>query len=114
MPGGPPDGLRIEHRVAGADANPHLVLASVLGAALMGVEDGLAPPPPITGNAYEQDLPRLAPSWGDAVARLASPILARTLDPLLLDTYAHTKRHEMARVGGLDAAAREALYRDAV
>ena len=48
------------------------------------------------------------------MARLASPILARTLDPLLLDTYAHTKRHEMARVGGLDAAAREALYRDAV
>ena len=114
VPGGPPEALRIEHRVAGADANPHLLLAAILGAALLGVEDGLEPPPPVAGNAYERDLPGLAPDWASAVERLASPLMARVLDPLLIDTFAFTKRHEMARTRGLDAAALETIYRDAV
>lgn len=114
LPAGPPEACRMEHRVAGADANPHLLLAAILGAALLGVEDGLEPPPPVTGNAYAQDLPRLAPDWARAVDRLASPLMARLLDPLLLEVLAHTKRHEMRRVARLDAAALEGLYRDAV
>ena len=32
IPGGAPGARRIEHRVAGADANPYLVMAAVLGA----------------------------------------------------------------------------------
>ena len=114
VPAGPPASRRIEHRVAGADANPHLVLAAILGAALLGVEDALEPPPPVTGNAYAQDLPRLAPGWAEAVDRLASPLVGRILDPLLVETFACTKRHEMARTRDLDAAGREALYRDVV
>ncbi|BFM49182.1 glutamine synthetase family protein [Marinomonas sp. THO17] len=43
---------RIEHRVAGADANPYLVLAAVLGAALHGIEKKMSPPAPIEGDAY--------------------------------------------------------------
>jgi glutamine synthetase len=31
---------RIEHRVAGGDVNPYLMLAAILGAALTGLEDG--------------------------------------------------------------------------
>ena len=114
VPGGGPASLRLEHRVAGADANPHLLLAAILGAALIGVEDDLEPPPPVTGNAYDLDLPRLAPSWAEAVERLGSPLMRRVLDPLLLETFAHTKRHEMAVTRGIDAAALESLYRDAV
>ena len=114
LPGGPPEAVRIEHRVAGADANPHLLLAAILGAAALGVEDGLDPPPATTGDAYAQDLPGLAPSWEEAVERLASPAMARILDPLLLDAFACTKRHEMGRVRGMDAPALDALYRDAV
>ena len=114
VPGGPPGSLRIEHRVAGADANPHLVLAAILGAALMGVEDALEPPAPVTGNAHAQDLPRLAPDWAAAVDRLGSGPVARILDSLLVRTFAHTKRHEMRALAGLDAAALEGLYRDAV
>ena len=34
---------RVEHRVAGADASPHLVVAAVLAGALHGISNGLAP-----------------------------------------------------------------------
>ena len=40
IPGGSNAARRVEHRVAGADANPYLVLAAVLGAALEGIETG--------------------------------------------------------------------------
>ncbi|GGN16426.1 MULTISPECIES: glutamine synthetase family protein [Marinomonas] len=43
---------RIEHRVAGADSNPYLVLAAILGAALHGIETKMLPPQPIEGDAY--------------------------------------------------------------
>lgn len=115
LPGGPPEAARLEHRAAGADANPHLLLAAILGAALMGVEDALEPPPPVEGNAYaREDLPRLAPGWAEAVERLGSPLMARVLDPFLLEILAVTKRHEVARFGGAAAATLEAVYRDAV
>ena len=45
---------RIENRIAGADANPYLVIAASLAAGLYGVAEGLTPPPPIVGNGYEQ------------------------------------------------------------
>jgi hypothetical protein len=47
--------------------NPYLMLAAVLGAALIGIEDGLTPPPPITGNAYALDLPQVPANWADAI-----------------------------------------------
>src|SRR5262249_30020903 len=58
IPGGSPKARRIEHRVAGADANPYLVLASILGGALLGIERQLQPAGPITGDAYAIDLPQ--------------------------------------------------------
>jgi glutamine synthetase len=114
LPAGGPEAARIEHRVAGADANPHLLLATILGSALMGVEDGLEPPPETVGDAYGQDLPRLAVDWEQAVDRLSSPAMARILDPLLVTAFAAAKRQEMRRTEGLDRAALEAIYRDAV
>ncbi|KGJ04775.1 glutamate--putrescine ligase [Paracoccus halophilus] len=67
IPGGSPKSRRIEHRVAGADANPYLVLASILGGALLGIEDEWEPPPAITGDAYAQDLETLPPDWASAI-----------------------------------------------
>ena len=48
-----PDANRLEHRIAGADANPYLVLAGVLAGMLHGIENKLVPPPAVEGNAYE-------------------------------------------------------------
>lgn len=45
---------RIEHRIAGADANPYLVTAAVLAGMLHGLENPGDPGPPIVGNAYDQ------------------------------------------------------------
>ncbi|MFG1489662.1 glutamine synthetase, partial [Oceanospirillum sp. HFRX-1_2] len=52
VPESEPVARRIEHRVSGADANPYLVLASVLAGALYGIENKLQPPSPIEGDAY--------------------------------------------------------------
>lgn len=114
LPAGGPEATRIEHRVAGADANPHLLLAAILGAGLVGLEDGLDPPPETRGDAYALELPGLAASWREAVERLGSPLMARILDPLLVSAFTAAKRQEMERIHGLDREALEAIYRDAV
>lgn len=46
---------RVECRIGAADANPYLVLAAVLASGLYGVEYGLEPSAPVTGNAYDFD-----------------------------------------------------------
>lgn len=45
---------RVEHRLAGADANPYLVMAWVLAGIHRGLERSLEPLPPVQGNAYHQ------------------------------------------------------------
>lgn len=99
VPGGAPAARRIEHRVAGGDINPYLMLASVLGAALIGIEDEMDPPAPITGNAYDIDgLPQLAPDWPAAITAFeCDPLIARILPPDLIRFMAMTKRQEIRR-----------------
>jgi len=58
---------RIEHRVAGADANAYLVVAAVLAGAHEGLAGRLDPGPPVQGNAYEQDRAVLPNSWETAL-----------------------------------------------
>ena len=60
-------GTRIEHRVAGADAVPHLVLAAVLAGALHGIEHATDPGEPAVGKAVADDAARLPVSWDDAL-----------------------------------------------
>lgn len=58
---------RLEHRIAGADANPYLVVAAVLAGILHGFEHGLRPPAPVDGNAYDEPCPLLAHNMREAV-----------------------------------------------
>ncbi|WP_028956771.1 glutamine synthetase family protein [Sulfitobacter sp. 20_GPM-1509m] len=67
IPGGSHKARRIEHRVAGADANPYLVMTSILGGALMGIEKALVPAPAVIGDAYRQELPHLPLDWASAI-----------------------------------------------
>lgn len=102
IPGGPPAARRIEHRVAGADINPYLLLSAILGSALIGIEQGLTPPAAITGNAYGVDAPYLAATLADAVEAFATaPEVAAVFDPLLIDNLARTKHQEIAHLGTL-------------
>lgn len=52
-------GLRVENRVAGADANPYLALAAMIAAGLHGIENKLALEPEFKGNAYSSKKPRV-------------------------------------------------------
>ncbi len=102
IPAGPGKARRIEHRVAGGDANPFLHLAAVLGAALNGIEAGLVPPEPIKGNAYEQDLPELPTDWASAIDAFdESPEIAEIFHPRLIDCFTRTKRQELKRCEGM-------------
>jgi glutamine synthetase len=98
VPAGPESARRIEHRVAGADANPYLVLAAVLAGIAHGLERRLDPGPPITGNAYEQLPPSLPLSWETAIAAFASDgILAQHLGPGFCRVYRACRAAERDR-----------------
>jgi len=86
---------RLEHRVAGADANPYLVLAAVLAGVHHGLERRLDPGPPIEGNAYDQ-VPALMPdSWAAALDQHdAGTILPTYIDRRYWSFYGMVKRHE--------------------
>ena len=51
---------RIEHRVAGADANPYLAIAASLICGYVGMVERMVPPKMLEGNAYNRarTLPR--------------------------------------------------------
>lgn len=96
IPGGPHAARRIEHRVAGADANPYLVLAGILGGALAGIERQIAPPDPVQGDAYLLKLKSLPPDWASAIeAFAAGPIVQFALPTVLRDMLVACKQQEM-------------------
>ncbi len=53
VPNAKPGARRLEHRISGADANPHLALAAILAGMLHGLDAKQAPPPPVEGSAYD-------------------------------------------------------------
>ena len=96
IPGGSYEARRIEHRVAGADANPYLVLAGILGGALIGIERETAPPDPVTGDAYALKQKSLPPDWASAINAFATgEIVAAALPTMLRDMLVACKRQEM-------------------
>ena len=97
IPGGDPTARRIEHRVAGADANPYLVVAAILGAALYGIENELTPPAPFSGRAYSERLPKLPADWASAVNAFEDgEILPEFFDDTLRSMLVACKCQEIA------------------
>jgi glutamine synthetase len=98
VPLGPNSQRRLEHRVAGADTNPYLVLATILSAVLVGIEDRLEPLAPVTGSAYEEDVPSLPLDWGTAIDCFANSALIKRMLPLtLVEMFSDCKRQERLR-----------------
>ena len=95
IPHSDPANTRIEHRIAGADANPYLVAAAVLAGILHGLESRRDPGPPVAGNAYEQFELR-QPHWRQAIDDfLASGFAARWYGESFRHVYGQQKRREM-------------------
>ncbi|RED54293.1 glutamine synthetase family protein [Aestuariispira insulae] len=87
--------MRLEHRVAGADANPYMVLAAVLA----GIDYGLAhqcdPGVPVTGNAGEATDTGLPLNWRDALEILGqSTVMKEYLGADYLPVYCAIKEAE--------------------
>ena len=103
VPSGPPSSRHVEHRVAGADANPYLVAAFVLAGMLHGIEHELDPGPPVQGNGYEQAVPGELPTqWHDAIERAArSGFLRDAFGARFLDVFIAIKRQECEKFGAL-------------
>ena len=96
IPMGDPHAIRVEHRVAGADANPYLVLAAVLAGIDHGIAGGLEPSPPVVGNAYATAAQPLPRSWPLAIDRFErAAVFARYFDPEFVRLYCATKRQEL-------------------
>lgn len=69
---------RLEHRIAGADVNPYLVLSAILGGMLYGLENDLPLPPPLDDD--DETIPEpLTHDWRTAVARFETSDFAKGL-----------------------------------
>jgi glutamine synthetase len=88
--------LRIEHRLAGADANPYLVVAWVLAGIYHGLSQQLEPPPVTTGNAYEVSGDELPIHWSEALDRFArSEFAAQYFGEKFVKLFTIVKRGEL-------------------
>ncbi|WP_271274173.1 glutamine synthetase family protein [Aliamphritea hakodatensis] len=96
IPGGPAVARRIEQRAAGADANPYLVLAAHLGAALEGMQQKLDPGAPVEGWNYEAEAPQIPTEWANAIDLFEQGEMAQKIfDPALHKQFISLKRHEL-------------------
>ncbi|MCB2055743.1 MAG: glutamine synthetase [Geminicoccaceae bacterium] len=98
IPAGPDAARRVEHRLAGADANPYLVTAAILAGMLHGLEGRGDPGPAVTGNAYERRQRTLPTSWADALGAFEKGrILPQILGERFCRLYAACRRAEYDR-----------------
>jgi glutamine synthetase len=91
---------RMENRVPGADVNPYLALAAMLAGGLRGVEQELVLEPPLVGNAYVSDRPRVPHTLRDARDAFTGSAVAReTLGDEVVDHYTNMADVELAAFG---------------
>ena len=98
IPGGDFASKRIEHRVAGGDTNPYLVMTAVLGSALLGIEKKLTPIKPVMNNAYSNNAEKLARNWEDAINYFENDKeIKQIFSNELIENLVRTKRQELKK-----------------
>ena len=91
-------GARVEHRVAGADVNPYLMLAAILGGMLLGLENELDPGEETTPTHVPANAPRLTHDFLTAVERFrGSAFIADIFGERYQRLYGDTKHKEAIR-----------------
>jgi glutamine synthetase len=79
---------RMENRVPGGDVNPYLALAAMMAGGLHGIEQQLTLEPPLEGNAYTSDRPKVPQTLRDAREAFATSSVARAaLGDEVVDHY---------------------------
>jgi glutamine synthetase len=90
-------GARMENRVPGADVNPYLALAAMLAGGLHGIDEQVALPEALVGNAYTSGLPKVPTTLGAARERFAASEIARkTFGDAVVDHYVNMADVELA------------------
>jgi glutamine synthetase len=101
IPVGEAASRRVEHRVAGADANPYLALAVVLAGAHHGLTYRIDPGPATSGDGYAaaaQSGAMLPVDWLAAIDRFdRSAIMRDYLGEEFVDLFVTVKRTEYSR-----------------
>ncbi len=101
IPAGPASTRHLEHRVAGADANPYLALAALLAGVHYGMTHKIDPGPMVTGDGYAaaaRSQERLPANWFAAVdAFETSAVLKDYLGERFVKMFCALKRQEQDR-----------------
>lgn len=95
--------IRVECRVPGGDVNPYLAVAALVAGGLYGIEQGLTPAEPVTGNAYEVDgVERLPATLAEAASAFdrSTPVRKAFGD----DVVAHYLNNARVELAAFNAA----------
>ncbi|MFJ3802467.1 glutamine synthetase family protein [Streptomyces sp. NPDC090088] len=94
-------GARLELRLGDASANPYLLIAGTIAAALLGVQAGEEPPAPLEGYGYDTSRSDLLPQTLSAAldALEADAALTEVLGKAFTTSFLTYKRDELARFG---------------
>ncbi len=99
IPDAPPAASRLEHRVAGADANPYLVMAAVLAGVHHGITGKLQPPPETIGESDGTTAATLPTHQSLALDLFAqSPFIAEYFGRDYVRLYETVRRAEMGTI----------------
>ena len=86
---------RVENRIAGADANPYLLIAASLACGLLGLNENIDPGDPVENDAYEMDSD-LPTDIHDALRTLETDHkLSELFSQAFIDTFVSVKRDEL-------------------
>ncbi len=94
--------LRVENRLPGADVNPYLALAAMIAAGLNGIDSELELEPPMEGNAYASDKPRVPKNLYDARDLFAGSDLAQ--EAFGKEVVDHYLNHAQVELDAFEAA----------
>jgi glutamine synthetase len=89
---------RIEHRVAGADANPYLVIAAILAGMSHGILNAIDPGPAVEGDSETIEAPPLPTAWVNALDLFqSSKIVGEYFGPSFQDVFSQLKHAERSK-----------------
>ncbi len=90
------EALRVENRLPGADVNPYLALSAMIAAGLHGIDAELPLEPPLEGNAYASEAPRVSTNLYDSRDLFgASEVAREAFGEDVVDHYMNRARIEL-------------------
>jgi len=94
VPDNNPKAMRIENRIASADVNPYLAIATSLACGYIGMKKALKPTEALGGSAYDEPM-QLSRHWYDSLQRLQDcKELREILGDTFIDVYVAVKELE--------------------